>query len=83
MKLNNIKLTFTVKQMLLEAENSNYNFKLEAISQKLLYATPSERENVEISPSGYGIYWPLLDEDLSIKGLVKTYNAINHLEEIN
>ena len=24
----------------------------------------------EISPSGYGIHWPLLDEDLSIDGLL-------------
>jgi hypothetical protein len=25
----------------------------------------------ELSPGGYGIHWPLLDEDLSISGLLR------------
>jgi hypothetical protein len=25
----------------------------------------------EVSPSGYGIHWPELDEDLSIDGMIK------------
>jgi len=29
----------------------------------------------EISPSGYGIYWPLIDEDLSIDGLLGIVHA--------
>jgi hypothetical protein len=78
----NIKLTFTDKQMLLNVDNIKYNFNLEDISQKLLYATQSEKENFELSPSGYGINWPLLDEDLSINGLIKSYKQINHLEEM-
>ncbi|MFI5222153.1 MAG: DUF2442 domain-containing protein, partial [Bacteroidia bacterium] len=40
-----------------------------------------ERGNFEISPSGYGIHWSLIDEDLSINGLIKKYNEIHHLEE--
>jgi hypothetical protein len=28
--------------------------------------------NFEISPSGYGILWPDLDEDLAIDGMIKT-----------
>jgi hypothetical protein len=28
--------------------------------------------NFEVSPSGYGIHWPELDEDLSIDGMIKT-----------
>ena len=31
---------------------------------------PRERATFEISPSGYGIHWPLLDEDISIDGLL-------------
>lgn len=80
--IKNIKLTFTEKQLLLEVDNVKYDFKLEDISQKLLYAKQSEKENFEISPSGYGIHWTLLDEDLSINGLIKTYKTIHHLEEI-
>ena len=38
-------------------------------SQTLLDAPKKDRQTFEISPSGYGIHWPLLDEDLSIDGL--------------
>ena len=80
--MKKIKLTFTERELLLEVDNDKYNFKLEDISQKLLYAIQSEKENFEISPSGYGIHWPLIDEDLSINGLIKKYKTIHHLEEI-
>lgn len=34
---------------------------------KLLNADSTQRMKFEISPSGYGIYWPDLDEDISVK----------------
>lgn len=37
---------------------------------RLSYATPQERDNWEISGAGYGIHWPDLDEDISVKGLL-------------
>ena len=37
----------------------------------LLAAAKEEAQNVfEVSPSGYGIHWPLIDEDISIDGLL-------------
>jgi len=36
-----------------------------------LAASPEERACAELSPGGYGIHWPLLDEDMSINGLVR------------
>ncbi|RME01849.1 MAG: DUF2442 domain-containing protein [Calditrichaeota bacterium] len=56
--------------MSLKVDNKEYTFPLEKISKKLLNASPSERKIFEISPSGYGIHWPVLDEDLSIDGLL-------------
>ena len=47
-----------------------YTFKVSEISTKLAKASPAERENFKISPSGYGIHWPAIDEDLSIDGLL-------------
>jgi hypothetical protein len=32
--------------------------------------TIEQRRRAELSPGGYGIHWPLLDEDISIGGLV-------------
>jgi len=43
----------------------------ERCSKKLASATELERATAELSPGGYGIHWPLLDEDLSIGGLVR------------
>jgi len=36
----------------------------------LANAKKSERDHLEISPRGYGIHWPELDEDLSVKGFL-------------
>jgi hypothetical protein len=37
---------------------------------RLLHASREQREHYQISPGGYGIYWPDLDEDLSVKGFL-------------
>ena len=44
-------------------------FALAEVSPVLETATKSQRQKYEISPSGYGISWPELDEDLSIDAL--------------
>lgn len=36
----------------------------------LAAATAEQRRRAELSPGGYGIHWPLLDEDVSVGGLV-------------
>ncbi len=45
-------------------------FELKKISPALEKASEQERNTFEVSPAGYGIHWPLLDEDLSIDGLL-------------
>lgn len=42
-------------------------------SQKLAEASEEQRKHAELSPGGYGIHWPLLDEDLSVSGLVRQH----------
>jgi len=37
---------------------------------RLAYGTADERANWRISGAGYGIYWPDLDEDLGVEGLL-------------
>ena len=43
----------------------------ERCSPRLAHASFEERRRAELSPGGYGIHWPLLDEDLSVGGLVQ------------
>lgn len=44
----------------------------EKCSRKLAAASEEERLAAELSPGGYGIHWVMLDEDLSITGLLRS-----------
>ena len=65
-----ISVRFRGGRLLLSADGREYTFDLSSISPKLANAGKRERESFVISPSGYGIHWPLLDEDLSIEALI-------------
>jgi hypothetical protein len=43
---------------------------LSTLSLLLQRATDEELSEFEVSPSGYGIHWPRIDEDISIDGLL-------------
>ena len=66
------EIHFQKDRLILIVDEKEYRFKLEDISPKLRKAGKKERELFEISPSGYGIHWPLLDEDLSVEALIKS-----------
>jgi len=51
-------------------DGSNIRRNLKDISDLLEAATEEEQNTFQISPSGYGIHWPLIDEDISIDGLL-------------
>ena len=48
---------------------------LAELSPALAKASEQELSNFEVSPSGYGIHWPLIDEDVSIDGLLGVSHA--------
>ena len=54
----------------LNVDGKSYEIDLTQQSQRLARATQAQRERVEISPSGYGLHWPDVDEDLSVDGLI-------------
>jgi len=37
---------------------------------RLLRATPEQRAHARISASGHGLHWDVLDEDISVEGLL-------------
>jgi hypothetical protein len=63
-------LHFEGDVMILTINGHEKRFQVSKISPILQRASQQERHTFEISPSGYGIHWPLLDEDLSIDGLL-------------
>ena len=63
-------LRFEGDFMILTIDGQVKRFKVSDVSPALENASEQERSTFEISPSGYGIHWPRLDEDLSIDGLL-------------
>ena len=63
-------LHFDEDYMTLTIDGQEKTFQVSEISPVLQNALKKEKNFFEISPSGYGIHWPLLDEDLSIDGLL-------------
>lgn len=75
------KIEFSNHEMILKVNDHEFTFRLADISRRLLNASPLERNTFEISPSGYGIHWPVIDEDLSIPGLLKMTPNYTFLEQ--
>ena len=55
----------------LKVDRQSYRVRWIDCSPKLAKANQIEREYVEVSPSGYGLHWPLIDEDLAVRPLLK------------
>lgn len=71
MKIHMVKkIKFEKDSMTLNVDGKEYTVKLTRISKKLANATAEEKEKFIISPSGYGIHWPALDEDLAIDAII-------------
>lgn len=68
-------VAFDGNTLLVKVDGKARRFALSDVSLCLLAASPTERARFEISPAGYGIHWPLLDEDLSIDGLLGIVHA--------
>ncbi len=75
------KIAFVKDNLLLRVDGREYKFALSDISRRLANASSEKREKYEISASGYGIYWPLIDEDLSVDGLIGTKHRRSRQKE--
>jgi hypothetical protein len=56
--------------MILTVDGEEKRVNTKDISTVLDRASEKEKITFEISPSGYGIHWPLIDEDIAIDGLL-------------
>lgn len=65
------EISFNNKSLVIKVNGIIYTISLEKASGKLANATDMERGLYKVSPSGYGIHWPLIDEDLSVESLIK------------
>jgi translation elongation factor EF-1beta len=64
-------ISFGHNSIKLVIDGTTIELMLEQVSQKLNDASDIQRKLYKISPSGYGIHWPLIDEDLSVDSILK------------
>jgi hypothetical protein len=64
-------VTFDKDLICLQVDGTEIKISIKKISKKLEAANEIQRNLFTISPSGYGIHWPLIDEDLSVDYLLK------------
>jgi hypothetical protein len=54
----------------LTVDGYSYRIRWADCSPQLLAASDWQRQRFDVSPSGYGIHWPEIDEDLAITPLL-------------
>jgi hypothetical protein len=65
------KIETTIEELVIRLPDREVRIPWERCSPCLAAANAVQRQQAELSPGGYGIHWPLLDEDLTIGGLVQ------------
>ncbi len=70
-KIHEVKnVRFENDTLVMTVDGKLKRFALKKISYALYQALEKDRNRFIVSPSGYGIHWPSLDEDLSIDALL-------------
>jgi hypothetical protein len=77
------QIDFEDTNLILSVDGQEYRLPLSAVSSKLARGSDTERRIYQISPSGYGVRWPIIDEDLSIDGLLKLAASLSEHEPVN
>ena len=61
----------TPEQLIVITESGSVSIPWEKCSELLARASQEERNRAVLSSSGYGIHWPLIDEDLAVGPLLR------------
>ncbi len=64
-------ISFGQNTISISVDGKKIELLLDVLSKKLKDATDLQRTFFKVSPSGYGIHWPLIDEDLSVDFILK------------
>jgi hypothetical protein len=64
------KIEFSGEWIILSVDGEVYQIQIDQASRRLAQATDIERKMYRVSPSGYGIHWYAINEDLTTKRLI-------------
>ena len=72
MKQTPLKTSVKVESgfLIVEKDGKTFSFEMKKLSERLSTATEEQLAQFTVSPSGYGIHWYALDEDISIPALL-------------
>jgi hypothetical protein len=62
----------------LTVDGQSYRIRWQDCSPLLAEASVMQRKHLEVSPSGYGIHWPEIDEDFAITPLLQHAETREH-----
>ncbi len=66
------KIEFEDEFLTLFVDGRSFRTRFAEVSERLANASEAQRRFFRVSPSGYGIHWPEIDEDLSVDGLIES-----------
>jgi len=69
------RITFEGNNMLIRLNGRKYRVRTDMISSRLARADQAAKEAVRFSPEGYTIYWPKLQLELTVAGLLQMCQA--------
>lgn len=72
-EVSNIRFDGTF--ILMKVDGADYRIDLKEYSPRLAAEDERTKMNFVISPAGYGLHWPAIDEDLSIDAMIKSIQA--------
>ncbi len=64
------RIEATEQELIIGVAGGDIRISWEQCSPKLATATNRQRAEAELSPGGYGIHWPTIDEDLAVGAIV-------------
>lgn len=64
--------------LVLRADGEVYRVETATVSERLAQASPAARRAFRVTPSGYGIHWLEVDEDLSVDGLIRSARGADY-----
>ena len=62
----------TAEELVIHVQGRTVRIPWARCSRALAEATEEQRRDARLSSGGYGIHWSLLDEDLSVGGLLRS-----------
>jgi len=69
-EVSNIR--FEENFIIMTVDGAEYRIDLREHSPQLAARDERTKMNFRISPAGYGLHWPEIDEDLSIEAMIKS-----------